>query len=92
MSWEIVAGILIFLAVFITGGFALRFYKEGKEAKEAIAFLFDVFIAAIKDYELTPQEKVDILAALVKAKKECKDVGDLAAEVANAFTLAKKKI
>lgn len=92
MNWEIVAGILFFIAVVVMGGYIKRFKKEGKEAKDAVVFLVDVFIAAIKDYELTDQEKIDILAAVEKAKKECEDVADLVNEVANAFTLAKKKM
>lgn len=93
MDWyEILAAIAILIAVVIMGGYIQRFRKEGRELKDAIKFLFTIFIAALKDYELTDKEKVDILAALEKARKEYKDVTDLVAEVANALMLARKRM
>ena len=92
MNWEIFAGVAVFIAMLIMGGYIKRIKKEVGEARAALTFLIDTFKEAIKDKELTDEERKNILDAFEKAKRECKDVADLAYEVAGAFVLAKKKM
>ena len=92
MNWELIAGIAVFIVVLIMGGYLKRFKKELDEAKAALEFLVDTFKDAMEDRALTDLERQKILDAFDRAKKECKDIADLAYEVAGAFILTKKKM
>ncbi len=86
MDWQLVATILAVVAFFIMGGYARKFYKEGKEAGDALHNLIIYTRLAFSDLSLTDEERIQISILLSAAEKECRDVAELAKEVALIFT------